>query len=256
MCMDIYKNIINEYFNDMGITPFGINIVEATDVKSAYYKIRPDQVGKDDKSDENYNGFCVPPKDNDGLFTILLDKNNIDRSKENGNYNWVGTIVHETTHADDYRKYRQLISAQSYDELYDDNKHRMFGFWTEYHSRVMGQYYVMKNRIVNNHPFASEDYVTDTELPQLANWYFDEQEKTTDGKKLLELTSTLLAMIYVWELNFPDTFNEKNLHMLFSQAAGMEDLYSFLREHNTIEKAVPHFEKLYQLLKILYPDMP
>ena len=240
----------------MSITPFDINIVEATDVRSAYYKIRPDQIGKNDKNEGNYNGFCVPPKDNNGLFTILLDKNNIDRSKKNGDYNWVGTIVHETTHADDYMKYRKLISAQSYDELYDHNKHRMFGFWTEYHSRVMGQYYVMKNRIENNSHFASEDYITDTELPRLSNWYFEEQGKATSGDKLLELTSTVLAMIYVWELNYPDTFNEEELHMMFSQIAGMEELYSFLREHNTIEKVVPHFEILYRLLKVLYPEMP
>ena len=73
--MDIYKSIINEYFDDMSITPFAINIIETKDVKSAYYKIRPDQVGKDDRSDGYYNGFCVPPKDTDGLFTLLLDKN-------------------------------------------------------------------------------------------------------------------------------------------------------------------------------------
>lgn len=254
MCMDIYKNIINEYFNDMSITPFDINIVETTDVKSAYYKIRPDQIGKDDKSDGYYNGFCVPPKDNDGLFTILLDKNNIDRSKENGNYNWVGTIVHETTHADDYIKYRQLISAQSYDELYDHNKHRIFGFWTEYHSRVMGQHYVIKYSIANNHPCGNEEYVMNTEMEKLLKWY--NETPAESGDKLLELLATLLGMISAWEDNFHDSFNNSFVHELFQDTPDMENLYELLREHNIIEKAVPHFDKLYQLLKILYPEMP
>lgn len=58
------------------------------------------------------------------------------------------------------------------------------------------------------------------------------------------------------EDNFPDSFNDSFVHDLFQDTQDMENLYEFLREYNTIEKAVPHFDKLYQLLKILYPEMP
>ena len=93
-----------------------------------------------------------------------------------------------------------------------------------------------------------------TEMEKLLKWY--NETPAESGDKLLELLATLLGMLSAWEDNFRDSFSNSFVHDLFQDTPDVENLYELLREHNTIEKAVPHFDRLHQLLKILFPKMP
>lgn len=243
-----YYRIIDEYFEKSGITALNIRVIVTNDLASAFYTVRPDQRGKDTANNNEYNGFFVSPATLDGQFAILLKKDYVNKSKERCDYNWVGTVVHEATHADDYRKYRQIVSAQTYDELFDRNVHRSFGFWTEYHARIMGEQFVMEYRKENNSPYAELDTIVE-EFQKLVETYND---CNAGGERLLEYEAALLGMLRVREMYFPETFSDEYL----SDAESMRKLYCFLKDHETIEQAEPHFHQLYDLLKGIHPYMP
>lgn len=243
-----YYQIVTEYFQEMGIAPFDVKIIESNDLESAFYTVRPDQAGKYKRNSDEYHGFCVPPATLDGIFSILLKKDYMENSKNSRKFEWVGTIIHEVTHADDYQKYQEIISAQSYEELFDPNVHRIFGFWTEYHARVMGTEYMMKYRKDDNSSYAEHDNVV-VEFEALANWY---NNSNGPGERLLECDATLLGMLRVLEKYFPATFNDGFL----SDVESLQKLYCFLKDHDTIEKAAPCFGELHHLLKGVHPFMP
>jgi DNA-binding Xre family transcriptional regulator len=139
-----YKKVLTEYFTEFSIELDVIDIVETSDVENAYLKLRPDQTGKEQLDSRQYNGFAVAPMDRNGRFTILLNAHRMLLSKQRGNFDWVGTVVHEATHIDDHIKYGKIISVENYDDLYDHTKHNMFCCWTEFHARSMGHCYVYK----------------------------------------------------------------------------------------------------------------
>ena len=243
-----YYRIIDEYLEESGITALDVRVIVTNDLESAFYTVRPDQRGKDTANNDEYNGFFVSPATLDGQFAILLKKDYVKKSKERRDFNWVGTVVHETTHADDYRKYRQMVSAQTYDELFDRNAHRSFNFWTEYHARIMGEEFVMKYRNENKSPYAELDTIID-EFEKHAETYNNSND---NGERLLEYEAALLGMLRVREKYFPETFSYENL----LEAESMRKLYCFLMDHETIEQAEPHFQQLYDLLKGVHPYMP
>jgi hypothetical protein len=50
----------------------------------------------------DYNGILVPPASYDGVFTVLIDRDYLLNDVENNQCTWIGTIIHEITHARDY----------------------------------------------------------------------------------------------------------------------------------------------------------
>lgn len=250
--LDLYHQIVEKHFQDMSIESFDIRFIESNDMENAYYIARPDQAGKDSRNNHEYHGFCVPPTTINGPFYILLKKDYMEEAKKNLKFEWIGTIIHEVTHADDYRKYQKTVSAQSYDELFDLSIYRVFSFWTEYHARVIGTKHMMKYRKDNHSPYAEHDNLV-AEFEVVANWYNDWQnKKCVSGERLLECDATLLGILRVLEICFPATFNDEVL----TEVESLKKLYCFLKDHDTIEKAAPCFEELHDLLKGVHPCMP
>ena len=141
-----YRNILNDYFRELKVNPVKINIIATSDMLKTYSQIRSDQSLDNIGNMDNYNGDLVAPKNVNKPLTILLNETNILKSIFDLNYNWVGTIIHEATHALDFIEFRQIINAPTFDDLFDINTHSLFNCWTEFHARAMGQCYVMKSR--------------------------------------------------------------------------------------------------------------
>lgn len=243
-----YYQIVDEYFVETGIPAFDVSIVVSNDFENAFYSARPDQIGKETKNNDEYNGFCVPPATVNGQFTILLNGDYVNHSRRCCNFNWIGTIVHELTHADDYQNYRKMLSAHTYDELFEPVAHRTFAFWTEYHAKTMGEQYVMKYRIESKSICAKPDVILD-EFEQIVVLY---NNSDGDGDRLLEYEATLLGMFRVRQMYFPEIFCDE----FFAEQECLQRLYCFLKEHETIEKVGPHLQQLHDLLKGVHPCMP
>ena len=83
---------------------------------------------------------------------------------------WVGTIIHETTHVQDFVQYAKIINAKKYTEITQNNKHNMFSLWTEIHARSTGYYFTRKYSLGKNNANCEEmlPYIINQELP--AQW--------------------------------------------------------------------------------------
>lgn len=252
-----YRKILIEYFAEFNIDLDinDINIVEDVDVEKAFFNIRPDQNGKDSFEWHKYNGFIVPPLNTEGLFTIIFNINRMILSKKRGDFDWVGTVVHEATHIDDYIKYRKILSVKSYDELFDYRKYGMFNCWTEFHARLMGHYYVYKYRKSNKCETAEEKNIK-SEMEKLIEWFNRQQAETDDGYMWLYLLMQFMGMISALRLHYPSIITETLIKELFAEHCGLDELYRFLNIHNAIEKVSLKFDTMYSICKKIYPHMP
>ena len=143
----IIQNVLQDYAVTCGVAPFSGKVIIAENMAEAYLSLRSDCVenGTVDISDiEKYHGLTVQPKEVDGKFTILLNKSYIVESTNKKNVDWLGTLVHEAVHVNDFTDYFRIVCPNSYDELYDYNQHRIFQYWTEFHARAIGHYFLRK----------------------------------------------------------------------------------------------------------------
>ena len=251
-----YKKVLTEYFTEFSIDLDMIDIVETSNVDNAYLKLRPDQIGKEQIDSQQYNGFAVAPKDKNGRFTILLNANRMLLSKQLGNFDWVGTVVHEATHIDDHIKYGKIISVESYDDLYDHTKHNMFSCWTEFHARSMGHYYVYKYRKSNNCKTAEEEYILNTEIEQLIDWFNKKDAATDNGYMRLYILMQFLGMLCALQLHYPSVITNGLIGDIFCETKALEELYIFLKDNDSVKKIHSKFDEMYSICKKSFPEMP
>ena len=108
------NNILADYASTCDVEPFNCQIIISDDMAASYKELRGDLVecGKINLYDINqYHGLTVQPKENDGQFTILINKKYILESVEKKNVDWIGTLVHEATHVNDFKEYFKIINA-------------------------------------------------------------------------------------------------------------------------------------------------
>lgn len=96
--LNVINGILSDYASTCGVEPFCGNVVIADDMADAYKKIRNDLVekGKINLNELNkYHGLTVQPLENDGKFTILLNREYVLETVTQNNVDWTGTLVHE-----------------------------------------------------------------------------------------------------------------------------------------------------------------
>ena len=78
----------------------------------SYTSLRKDLVEQNKKifnEIEKYHGLTIQPSDPNDEFTILLNEKYIIDSCEKGNVDWVGTLVHEAVHVNDFKNYFNIV---------------------------------------------------------------------------------------------------------------------------------------------------
>ena len=137
---DIFSAILVDCFAFFGtenpVVP-DYRIVE--NLASEYLALRPDVLERSSATVESlndYNGFVVPPKKVGDVFTVLINKNVLMGNLQNARADWIGTIVHETTHVQDFAQYARIVGATEYDEILRTDLHGMFNLWSEIHARA------------------------------------------------------------------------------------------------------------------------
>lgn len=120
----IMQKLLRDYSATCNTKLFNGQIIISENMSESYLQLRSDLVERGTVNIDDikkYHGLTVQPAKNDGLFTILLNKKYILESTSNKNVDWFGTLIHETVHVDDFKSYFNLVSPDSYDELYDYN---------------------------------------------------------------------------------------------------------------------------------------
>lgn len=247
----VFEAILLDYVATCKVNPFNGNIVVADDMAEEYSTIRKDLIDNHRINiDEigKYNGLTVQPKNNDGVFSILINKEYFLSCLKNKDMSWVGTIVHEATHVNDFKEYFEMVLANSYDELYDYNLHRLFLYWTEFHAKAMGYFFVRKYTFDDIRDQRQTDDIIQTELPFQIDYMIKEVNATNDADSQMYVVVHFLGRLAVWQYLFPETFNERFIRDLTDDNPWMEELYYFLIKHDTLEKVLPAFDEMRSIL--------
>lgn len=251
---EIFSGIIRDYFDTYPTASPVIpdyRIVE--DIASEYLSLRPDVLAKSSVSVESlsaYNGFAVPPKEIDGIFTVLINKNVLMENLQNKRMDWVGTIAHETTHVQDFAQYAQLVSATDYDTILQIREHGMFNLWTEIHARSRGYYFTRKYTLGPEY-MKSDLLLTDImnrEIPAQWDMLFERYHATSNGYEQAYLVAQYIGRLYTLQQLYPNAFDDAWIRNHFGVNDWMTAWFLFFKRFPTLEMASDHFDEMKDIL--------
>lgn len=244
---DIISSVLSDYISTCGVEPFDGKVVIANDMAAEYKKIRGDLVekGKTSLTELNkYHGLTVQPISSNGKFAILINMEYLQESKTNGNLDWLGTLVHEATHVNDFKDYFKVINPESYDELYEFDLHRIFLYWTEFYARAIGHYFLRKYSFDNFRDSSHIEHILETELPFHINYLVREVSATEDADRQMYVIMHFLGRIAVWQYLYPETFNSDFIEELTNSNTWIKELYNILTKFKSLDEIYPHFDEI------------
>lgn len=183
----------------------------------------------------------------------LLNKDYIVESINKGNIDWVGTLVHEATHVNDFKDYYKIVSPQSWDELYEYSLHRTFLHWTEFHARAIGHYFLRKYTLNNFRSTAHIPHIMNTELPFQVEYMVKEMNSTNDPDRQLYVVVHFLGRLAVWQHLYPTAFDANFINELTNTNPWMEEIYYLFTKYDTLEGIHPHFGEFEAILDKHFP---
>lgn len=164
----------------------------------------------------------------------------------------LGTFAHELTHAIDFYQMALKENLDYYDPLLATDKYLMFHLWSEYHARKLGYSFLRKQLNVDadvNNEKKMIDYIKNIEWPNHLKRHYHEYHKTNNGNIQMNDTMQLLGRYAVWSDLFPEEINEPALKEIFINSPWMYNIYTFLRQHNSLDSVYPNFEAMRLILK-------
>lgn len=248
--------ILADYATTCGVEPFNGQIIIAEDMRKSYLALRGNKADKNAQNlhdIQRYHGLTVQPSNESDTFTILLNKDYIVESINKGNIDWVGTLVHEATHVNDFKDYYKIVSPRSWDELYEYGLHRTFLLWTEFHARAIGHYFLRKYTL---NDFRSTDHIPhimNTELPFQIKYMVQEMNSTDDPDRQLYVVVHFLGRLAVWQHLYPTTFDANFIKGLTNTNPWMEEIYYLFTKYDTIEGIHPHFGEFDAIMDKYFP---
>lgn len=234
--LSIVQEVLQDYSSVCGVEVFDGDVIITDNMADAYTALRSDLVksGRNNISDiQRYHGLAVQPIDTNGKFTILLNKDYIVESQNKKNVDWLGTVVHEAVHVNDFKSYFNLVCPDSYDELYEYDQHRMFLHWTEFHARAIGHYFLRKYALADFKSKVHLNSLMNYELPYQIEYMVKEVGATDDMDRQLYVIVHFFGRLAVWQHIYPDIFNSSFMEKLLGNNTWMKELYFFLIGYET-----------------------
>lgn len=233
-----------------------ININFTDDLGKKHCELRPDMkkrlIAEGLESQQNCNGRMVAPYNINDTMHILLNTKKVIQYCKDDSMTWVGTFAHELTHAIDFYQMARKENLQSYDPLLEYSLYSMFQFWTEYHARKLGYGFLRKFLGVDKNLSISTqqrvEYIQSIEWLTHKQAYFEEFHQNTNVYNQINTTMQLLGRYSVWCDLFPHNFNENIFAEEFSTETWMLHLFSFMREHETLDKIYGNFDSMKSIL--------
>lgn len=244
-------DIIFIYYKNLNLSPRKIDIFFEKDMYKKYIELRPDHVEKlsGQMADLNkYSGVTVPPKHLNDNFSIMIQ---FDYFLKSLTYNaeWIGIIIHEVTHIEDFILFAKLANIQDYDEVLDVNKNWMFLIWTEFNAKAKGYYYEIKFSYKDMHDKEYFDYIVEQELMFQTQEVVIKYYSESNTFRQMYVIVHFLGRLFIWERLFPDYFTENKIQEIIGDNMWMFDMYEFFKSHTDLEMAYKDFNILREIVK-------
>ena len=241
---EMLARLKNNYFETFDIEAFAFDTRLSEDLNKDFFALRPDLSGRVTGDFNLFNGTIVHPRKNRDDFTLLFNKEYVDKTVAKGTNDWIGTFAHEITHMVDYKAYLGLSGAEDYDEIRYSGKHKMFFFWTEFHARKNGYYFWQKQTGVEYNDIRLE-VIKAQEYPFQKKYLLEKYKSTADDQKLMYYLCQFMGRLAVWEEAFPDFFDSVRIKAILEKFDGsLLNFYRFFHENRDIKTAVNKFSQL------------
>ena len=237
------------------------NIILTDDLDRSHRELRPDlssQIDEHARESVDYNGRMVLPVSLDENITVLLNTKKILEYTNDRSMTWVGTFAHEHTHAIDYYSMARLEALDSYDPLQQISRYHMFQLWSEYHARKLGYGFLRKFLATDDGTISKEErleHIQNYEWPFHREKHFRDYHADTNGDQQMYITMQLLGRYAVWCDLFPTEFNENIFAETYGNTPWMHHLFSFLRQHETLDAICGNFEEMKLILSENWCEM-
>lgn len=252
---EYFYGIIADYFDTYKIdNPVVPNYKIVENIADAYLSLRPDVLRKSSvtrKELNQYNGFAVPPREIDGIFTVLINKNVLLENVQNRRADWVGTIAHETTHVQDFSQYARIVDADGYDEILLIGEHGMFNLWTEIHARARGYYFTRKYTVggENLQNMSLIPDIKNREIPMQSKMLHENYHATTNGFEQAYFVAQYIGRLYTLQQLYPEAFDDGWVKGHFGINDWMTDWFLFFKEYPELVAASGHFDEMKEILR-------
>lgn len=249
--VNIMEKLLSDYASTCNVDFFDGQIIISENMQESYLNLRKDLVEKGEiniSTLDKYHGLTVQPSNIDGVFTILLNKQYILESISKNNVDWIGTLIHEAVHVNDFKLYFNIIQAESYDELYHYNPHRIFLYWTEFHARAIGHYFLRKYALEDFKNSVHLDNLINIELPFQIDYLITQMNTIEDPDSQMYTVAHFLGRLAIWQHLYPETFNEEFISEMFNSNPWMEELFYLLIKYKSLEEIYPHFNEIELIL--------
>lgn len=254
---NIFTNILDDYYKTCKVEQIPMDIMIVEDIGKAYAELRPDHAEREPnliEKQRGYNGTTVPPKDYNGKFSILLSREYL-RNLDEYSMDWVGTVVHEATHVNDFVDFSRMVGVNNFDIILVPQNYRMFHLWTEFHAKAVGYFFIRKYTFVDVKDEKQAKYIIETELPYQIKVMTDIYTSTDDGSVQMYYIVHFMGRLYVWQKLFPKHFSDRLIKEIFTNNVWMYELYNYFKNHDTLKKAYEDFDTMKAILKKNFPGL-
>ena len=249
---DVLTRLYFQLYPEAEQIPFQVRLTN--NLNRTHGELRPDWADelKENDRENDFNGRMVVPNSVNEPINILLNTKKIKEYTDDRSMTWVGTFAHELTHAIDFYQMARKEKLKSYKPLEASNDYYMFQQWTEYNARKKGYFFLRKYfETIGQMPSSTEqiNHIQNKEWPfQLTRYCEEYQINNNDGKYQIYITMQLLGRYSVWCDLFPDVFNKQSLSSSFQESGWMIHLFTFLREHETLDAVYTCFDEMKEIL--------
>lgn len=245
------NNIFNELYGEYRVK-FNVEVEFTSNVslrKKDFFK------DKEQCGDTILNGAMVMPDPPIGKYYILLDSKLLNQDLK---FDLVESYTHELTHLNDYLLYSQKYTDGNYIKIPKSDYWLPFYFWSEYHAKWLG-YMCMFRKLrdeMNEMEFNQILYSMigmeiNSNLLHYTNQLNYNGECTDYGRFLYELMRFIARISVIRglkpEISLSDSLIEEYLPISSNNAFILE---KYLREHNSYEKVMEHFDELREKINV------
>ncbi|MCI6242357.1 MAG: hypothetical protein MR646_03510 [Agathobacter sp.] len=251
------EKVLEEYYKYFSLNVIDVDIMFSSRISDAVMKIRPDYLDGEIRTRpeeiDKYRGMIIPPREREGKFTIVISYYYLLDSCQRDDFQWVGTLVHEMTHVQDYVEYADMHDMKSYDKIQRRIEHRPFALWTEFNAKAKGYFFMSKYQYSESYTDIYDkthtDFILQKELPFQIK-AFNKSCSAAEGNMDEQLYSTMqfLGRYSVWENLFPNIFDKNMREKVMEGNKQMYNLYLFLIEHQKLEDADKEWDKMMEAI--------
>ena len=249
--VEAVKNVVQLFYYETGLTPLECQVEFVDDIFTRKLELSISEnmrnsVLENKNFNSGLNGTLIMPNSLQEPVTILICNKVLE---EGGTF--LGSIIHELTHAHDYFDFANYNNCAGYYNINNST----FSLWSEFHARRMGYSYLRRFSVMLQQGQVSDneyiEHIKTTECPSQLKWLIDDLIKYQNKPyEYIYSIMQFLGRYSVWQDIYSLDFNATTLPYQLIEAFDhrITAVYCFLYKHKRFDKIKDALDELEVLL--------